>query len=72
MSDLSQEFRAKVTDEMHRVFHGICMANGEDAATCIRRLIQEHIDKEVHRHILMSRVLKGEGVLGESQGSDPK
>lgn len=66
MSDLTQELRAKCSEDQHRIFHAICLANGEDAATCIRRLVQAHIDSEVHRATLMARVLKGEGLLGES------
>lgn len=65
MADLSQELRLKVSDEMHRYVHAFALANGEEASSLLRHVIQSYIDSEVRKHTLISRLLKGEGVLGE-------
>lgn len=65
MADLSQELRLKVSDEMHRHVHAIAMANGEEASSLLRRVVQDFIQSEIRKHTLLSRLLKGEGVLGE-------
>lgn len=65
MSDLTQELRLKVDDEMHRKVHAIAMAAGEDAACWIRHVVQVAIDAKVREHNLLTRLLRCEGVAGE-------
>lgn len=69
MSDLSQELRAKCSDEMHRLFHAICLANGEDATARLRRIVQADIDAELHKHTLLSRLLRVDGTPMDSRGN---
>ena len=65
MSDLCQELRLKVSDELHRHIHAIAMANGEDAATLMRHVLQAHVDAEIRKHTLLARLLRGEVGAGE-------
>lgn len=65
MSDLTQELRLKVSDDLHRHVHAIAMANGEEASSLLRRVVHEFVQSEIRKHTLLSRLLKGEGVLGE-------
>ena len=69
MADLSDEFRVKVSEDMHGLFHAICTANGEDMATRLRRLVQSDIEAELHKHTLMQRLLRGKGIAVEAQGT---
>lgn len=69
MSDLSQELRAKCSDEMHRLFHAICLANSEDATARLRRIVQADIDAEMHKHKLLARLLASDGIARELKGS---
>jgi len=65
MSDLDQELRVKVSGDMHRYVHAFALANGEEASSLLRHVIQSYIDSEIRKHTLIVRLLKGEGVLGE-------
>ncbi len=65
MSDLTQELRVKVSDELHRKVHAFALANGEDAASLIRHVLAAWVEGEVRKHTLIHRLLKGEGIGGE-------
>ncbi len=65
MSDLCQELRIKVSDEMHRKVHAIAMPGGEEAASWCRHLLQTAIDAEIRKHTLMTRLLRGDVGVGE-------
>jgi hypothetical protein len=63
--DLSQELRLKVSEEMHRLVHAFALANGEEASSLLRHVIQSYLDSEIRKHTLIARLLKGQGVQGE-------
>lgn len=65
MSEHTQEVRFKVTEEMHRRLHALATANGEEVCTLMRRVTHDYIQSEIHKHILRSRLLRGEGVDSE-------
>lgn len=69
MTDLTQELRVKVSDEMHRHIHAFALAYGEDAAALVRQILHGWIEGEVRKHTLIARLLKGEGMGGECEGS---
>lgn len=69
MSELNQEFRVKCSDDMHRLFHAICLASGEEATTRLRRIVQADIEAELHKHTLLSRLLHGDGIARELRGN---
>ena len=60
MSDLSQELRLKVDDDMHRKVHAIAMAAGEDAASWMRHVLKDAVDAKVREHNLLARLLRGD------------
>lgn len=65
MSDLSQELRIKVSEEMHRKVHAIAMAGGEEAASWIRHVLAAAIDSEICKRTLLARLLRGDVGAGE-------
>jgi predicted transcriptional regulator len=60
VSDLSQELRLKVDDDLHRKVHAIAMAAGEDAASWMRHVLKDAVDAEIRKHTLLARLLRGE------------
>ena len=63
------EIRAKLSEEDHRMLQAICIANGEEMAARLRLLVHEFVVAELHKHTVLSRLLRSEGDAGEAQGS---
>ena len=69
MSELTQELRVKVSDDLHRLIHAFALANGEEAASLMRHVLQSYVDSEVRKHTLIARLLRSDGIGVDSQGS---
>jgi hypothetical protein len=65
VSDLSQELRLKVDEDLHRKVHAIAMAAGEDAASWIRHVVKDAVDAKVREHNLLARLLRCDVGAGE-------
>ncbi len=62
------EIRAKLSEEDHRHLQAICIANGEEMAARLRTLVHEFVVAEIHKHTLLTRLLRSEGIVGEREG----
>jgi len=63
------EIRAKLSEDDHRHLQAICIANGEEMAARLRTLVHDYVVAELHKHTVLTRLLRSEGDAGEAQGS---
>lgn len=66
------EIRAKLSEEDHRHLQVICIANGEEMAARLRLLVHEFVVSELHKHTVLSRLLRSEGIAAEADGGERK
>lgn len=62
------EVRTKLSEDDHRHLQVICIANGEEMAVRVRTLIHEFVAAELHKHTVLSRLLRSEGAATEAKG----
>ena len=67
MADLI-DVRSKVSPRTHAVLTAISLATGKDIAELVREIADIWAESKVHEATLIQRVLKGEGLAGESKG----
>ncbi len=63
-----QDLRAKITRRTHSVLFAKATATGKDISEIVRDVLSAWADEEVHAASVMARLLRDEGVLGESEG----
>ncbi len=63
------DFRTKLRRTAHSVLFAKATATGRDMQELAREIIDKWAADELHASTVMHRVLRSEGVLGESGGS---
>lgn len=63
------DFRVKLKRKAHSVLFAKATATGRDMQELAREIIDRWAADELHASTVMQRVLRSEGVLGESGGS---
>ena len=69
--DITEDLRTKVSTEQHRLLDALCRARGESMQDRVRGLVADWIAAELHAHTLRTRLLKGEGIVGDDRGTNP-
>lgn len=63
------DFRTKVHRKTHSVLFAKAQATGRDMQDLAREVLAKWAEGELHAATVMERVLRSEGVLGESGGN---
>lgn len=69
MCDDMVDFRGKLSKKVHSILFAKSQATGRDMQVIVREVLSAWADDELHAASVMQRVLRSEGVMGESSGS---
>ncbi len=62
------DLRAKITRKAHNVLTAKSLTSGREMQEILREVLDKWADDEVHAATVLTRLARGEGFVGESQG----
>lgn len=72
MADDLIDLRSKVSPRTHAVLHAVSIATGREMAELVREVMSAWAETKIHEATVVSRVLRSEGVVGDSEGGAGK
>ena len=64
-----KDFRGKITAETDCVLEAHTRVSGQDRAELVRQILHDWAVERIHEHRVLEKLLRAEGLAGESQGS---
>jgi hypothetical protein len=62
------DLRAKISRKAHNVLHAKSLTSGRDMQEILREVLDRWAADEIHAATVLTRLARGEGVMGESEG----